>query len=264
MIDRLSKELEGIGLSEKESRVYLAALELGPSTAQTIAAKATVNRPTTYIAIESLVKKGLMSSITKGKKRFFVSEPPDKIFRMLDDEKKELEQKEDKVSKIMDDLKVLSLGSKDRPDVLFFEGIHGIERLREHFLNSKVKLIEEFFSVDEVYKRFPPSKDDHRHDPRLKNRINRVIYTSESGLVLPRFRDGNKKKERRSIPYDQYPFGGDIAICGDLVAIINSGPKPIGILIQHEIIASAFHQMFRLAWERAGQGMEIDEESTKK
>ena len=249
MFDRLSKELEGIGLSEKESRVYLAALELGPSTAQTIAAKATVNRPTTYIAIESLVKRGLMSSITKGKKRFFVSEPPDKIFSMLNDEKKELEEKESAVSKIIDDLKVLSLGSKDRPDVLFFEGIHGIERLRENFFKSKINLIEEFWSLDEVYKVFPPLKDDHRHDSRFQNKSIRSIYTSKSGVVLPRFVTDNKKKECRRIPYEQYPFDGDVAISGDFVGIVNYRPKLIGILIHHKIIANTFHQMFRLAWD---------------
>ncbi|MEY4744239.1 MAG: hypothetical protein RL272_184, partial [Candidatus Parcubacteria bacterium] len=72
MREDLAKELQKIGLSENEAKVYLAGLELGPSTAQMMAAKATVSRPTTYIMIESLIKRGLMSSFQKGKKRYFV------------------------------------------------------------------------------------------------------------------------------------------------------------------------------------------------
>ena len=43
----LDKELQKIGLSEKEAKVYLAALELGQASVQNIARKAEVNRATT-------------------------------------------------------------------------------------------------------------------------------------------------------------------------------------------------------------------------
>jgi len=88
MKEQLEKDLQQIGLSEKEAKVYLASLELGPSTAQTIAAKATVNRPTTYVMIESLIKRGLMSSFQKGKKRFFVAGKPTQLLYLLDAKKK--------------------------------------------------------------------------------------------------------------------------------------------------------------------------------
>lgn len=67
----LAKKLESLGLTEKEAAVYVAALELGASPAQKIAERAKVKRGTTYLAIESLTKRGLMSSVTKGKKVFF-------------------------------------------------------------------------------------------------------------------------------------------------------------------------------------------------
>lgn len=247
MSDRLSKELEGIGFSEKESKVYLAALEIGPSTAQTIAAKATVNRPTTYIAIESLVKRGLMSSITKGKKRFFVAESPEKIFSMFEDERRDLETREALVSNIMDDLMVLSSGSKDRPDVLFFEGVHGIERLKENVVKLKGKPVDEFVSLDLAHEAFPVSEKDHGK-LFFENDIGRSIYTSQSGIVLPRYAF-NKRVERRRVSYERYPFDGNIAICGDLVSIINYKPKLIGIQIHQENIAGVFRQMFQLVWD---------------
>ena len=68
-MDELKKELEHLGLSDKEARVYLAALEMGPSPVQDISHKAHVNRATTYVMIESLAARGLMSTFQKGKKR---------------------------------------------------------------------------------------------------------------------------------------------------------------------------------------------------
>ena len=66
----LKEQLEKIGLAEKEAKVFLASLELGSSAAQKIAKKAEINRATTYVIIEKLMKKGLMSSVEKGKRLF--------------------------------------------------------------------------------------------------------------------------------------------------------------------------------------------------
>ena len=62
MLDSLKK----IGLSENEAKVYLATLELGSSTAQQIAQKAELKRPTTYVQLETLMKRGLVTSFEKG------------------------------------------------------------------------------------------------------------------------------------------------------------------------------------------------------
>ena len=58
------KELQDLGLSEKEAKVYLTALEMGAETAQNIAKKANVNRATTYVQIDSLKAKGFDLVIT--------------------------------------------------------------------------------------------------------------------------------------------------------------------------------------------------------
>ena len=48
------KQLKSLGFSEKEARVYLALLELGPSTTTEIARKSKINRTTGYDILESL------------------------------------------------------------------------------------------------------------------------------------------------------------------------------------------------------------------
>ena len=77
--ENLIHELSHVGLSDKEAAVYLAAMELGPAVVQDIAKKAEVNRATTYVMIESLASRGMMSTFVKGKKRYFAAEPPERF-----------------------------------------------------------------------------------------------------------------------------------------------------------------------------------------
>ena len=80
------EELKKIGLSENETRVYLALLELGGSTAQEISKKAGVKRATTYVQLEALMKFGLVTSFEKAPERkngaqktFFRAEDPEHL-----------------------------------------------------------------------------------------------------------------------------------------------------------------------------------------
>src|SRR3990167_4868713 len=88
------KELQDIGLSEKESRVYLAALELGRATADQLAKQAKIKRPTTYVQLESLMKMGLMSTYEEDKKAYFAPESPELLRRLLHKQKENIESKE--------------------------------------------------------------------------------------------------------------------------------------------------------------------------
>ena len=70
-MESVQKQLEELGLSPNEVRSYLASLELGAATVLQIAAKAAIVRPTAHVAVGGLVKRGLMSSHTRGKKQYF-------------------------------------------------------------------------------------------------------------------------------------------------------------------------------------------------
>src|SRR3989338_3658806 len=97
-------QLISIGLSDNEAKVYMAILDLGQATVLEISAKAGVNRPTTYVQIESLKKMGLVSSQTKGKKQIFIAESPDQLEFVIEQEKKTVEQKKEELAKILPEL----------------------------------------------------------------------------------------------------------------------------------------------------------------
>lgn len=71
--------LKHIGLNEKEAQIYLSLLELGKATVLSVSKRSGIKRPTAYLVLESLVEKGFVSRIIKGKKTFFSSQNPKKL-----------------------------------------------------------------------------------------------------------------------------------------------------------------------------------------
>lgn len=80
----LTRRLEEIGLTEKEAKVYLTALRLGPANVLKLAAGAKLSRTSLYPVLESLRESGLMTTSISGMKRLFAAEPPSRLEAIID------------------------------------------------------------------------------------------------------------------------------------------------------------------------------------
>jgi len=87
---KITNLLGRIGLSEKESAVYLAALKLGETTVMAISKKSGVKRSTVYTIIDDLKRKGIMAETYKGLKRKFVAENPKNLQQIVNDNQERL------------------------------------------------------------------------------------------------------------------------------------------------------------------------------
>lgn len=241
------ENLKNIGFSDNEAKVYLAMLELGPATVIDIARKAEVNRPTTYVQIESLKQKGLASTQTKGKKHLYIAESPERLEFYLDSELKDVEQKKDELGKVLPDLEKLysSLGS--RPQVRFFEGKEGLKAIMDILLKSGVTEIVSISSLDSMLKVFPKHLEEYSPERVKKGIRSRFLYSYSGGPVL-RDSDERMLRESRFIPSNKMPFSSDITVFANNVSIISFEGKISGVLIEHPEIAKSFRQFFNFLW----------------
>ena len=122
-------ELRKLGLKEKEVQVYLAGLDLGPSSVQQIAKKARITRPTTYGIIKILEKKGLFIEAKQKKKRLFVAQSPERILGILRIQKREIEEKEREFIRIIAALEAKY--SKEKGEIKVYKGKEGLRALEE-------------------------------------------------------------------------------------------------------------------------------------
>lgn len=112
------KRLQQLGFSEKQVKVYLASLGIGPAPVQRIAEKAGVKRATTYVMIASLLEHGLMVCLESGKKVCYAARSPKQLVTLIETEKSRLTEKERLVSEVLPDLLSLHATSGERVELI--------------------------------------------------------------------------------------------------------------------------------------------------
>jgi len=246
----LARELQKLGLSDKEALVYLSSLALGPSPVQVISRKAEVNRATTYVMIEALLKKGLMSTFDKGKKTLYTAEKPERLHRIVHHERASVDEKESVIKRILPDLDAISDAAGERPKVSFYEGEEGLEAMRETIFDSKIETMEDVISYDDLSHLFDATHWK-RHNERMKNRKikGRVLFTSETGRKPTADHAGFW--EHRELPSKLFPMHGELTVYGDRVAMIALKGKLVGVIVESKEMAVMVRTLFELAWKQS-------------
>ncbi len=244
----LLKDLENIGLTEKEARVYLATLELAQSSVQDIAKKAVVNRTTTYVILDSLIKKGLASTYQKEKKIYYMAESPETLGSLFALQKKEIEEKQKYMQTLLPELRAIYNRQEDKPTVRFFEGKEGLRTMINEMMSCKDKVVRMIYSVDNLIHIFNQDEVFQARQIRIQKKINtKVLYTKKQG-ELQSTPDG----ERIKISEGEFPISADIALFDNKVRIASLGGKKLsGVIIQDEEIYKTLVSLFELAWEAA-------------
>jgi HTH-type transcriptional regulator, sugar sensing transcriptional regulator len=242
------QELQNLGLSEKEAKVYLASLEVGAETAQNLAKEAGINRATTYVQIESLKTKGLMSEFEKGKKTYYVAESPQRLTNLFSVFEKELDLRKSEIKKVLPALQGMFEGMGERPKVRFFEGEEGVAAIREDFLKTKDKLIEGFINLDQLFQ-FKVGDPEAYSARRVEKKIaSRLLYARKDGPS----KDINDPKKLRTAKYLgqlKFPLLADITLYENKIAIMTYRAKPIGIIIESKEITDTLRSIFYALWD---------------
>ncbi|MDB5238313.1 MAG: hypothetical protein JWM46_583 [Candidatus Kaiserbacteria bacterium] len=243
------KELQDIGLSEKEARVYFAALELGPTTAEKLSKHAKVNRSTTYVQIESLMKMGLMSTYEQDKKTFFAPESPELLARLISKQKNDIVSREQDLSVLLPTLLRQYEGGGERPIVRFFPGKEGVASARDEVLTTKDKKIFITLSYEHLAKIFSAKELDEYSDRR------KALGIHSKGIYLHKeyfTRAGlDSLTERKFLPPSVLPLTIDINIYDDKTAIFSLEGTLFAMIVQSTQIAASMKMIFEFLWERA-------------
>ncbi len=123
----MKEELKEFGLTENESITYLALVELGASTATPIKNKTGLHTSRVYEALNTLIKKGLVSYFIKNNVKHFQAQDPDVMFDILD-------AKREQLLKVMPQIKLLSDKKESDYSVSIYEGYKAFKQLFDHIL----------------------------------------------------------------------------------------------------------------------------------
>lgn len=251
----IEKKLAKLGFSDEEAKIYLTCLEVGSSPADRISEKSGLDRVNTYLTIDSLMNKGMMSSYNEENISYYLAENPDRVLERLREKQQEVNKKIKSFENFLPELVSIVNSKNNKPKVKFFEGKEGLMAVQNDFIETlnKGDTIYIFLPYDDFY------ASDLRKKVRsgTKIRVNKnikvkVIYTSKKGRQYEYEKKEKKHlKEIKFIEYKKYPIKGGLNIYGNNIFMIDYSGKPSGIVIQNKSIASMLTCLFRLAWDCA-------------
>jgi len=232
--------LHQVGLDAKESSVYLALLELGTATVHPIATKANIKRPTTYLILEQLTRKGLVSVIPREKKMMYTAESPEKIIQ-------DLTKKQELVKRFLPNMMALYNAKKDKPQVLLFEGREGIAQVYDKIFASQE--VDFFSTIRDVFKMFPemPNWLKDRVDKKHTKFREILTQTPDDLRYLTHIEQGEYYQSRLA-PKNFHEFLTDSAIFGNNVAFFSFEPQIFAVMISSKQISQSLRVLFELAW----------------
>jgi sugar-specific transcriptional regulator TrmB len=244
-------KLRKLGLTDYESKVYLALLELGEGSSGDIIKKAEIHTGKIYEILDSLKNKGLVSEIVKNNIRQYSATEPKRLFDYLNTKKEELKKTEEDISSIMPSLleKVKS-ASKKPIKVEVYTGFEGFKtaiskEISKYSKNTEVlvfgiqpklkydKKISDFFS----YKVYPERKRNKVLTRKIKD-ISTINQKSNSSYP-------------KKVRYLEYKSLTIVEVYKDLVLIELYMENPIILVIESEEVANSFRNQFEILWKMA-------------
>jgi sugar-specific transcriptional regulator TrmB len=243
------KYLQDIGLSDKEATVYLSLLSVENASVLDLAKKTKIKRPTVYVILDSLAKKGLVSETTIGKKTNYYAEPPERLETFVEKRKIALEESQKTLKDIIPQIKSISRDSGERPVVKYYEGREGIVSSAEETFRNEIGGDEPVYFIypkDILNEIFPESERQKYRQTRLDKKVkSKVMYTFEKGEYL-----SDETGDRIKIDGSKYPISCDISIYKDKVRISILNKKLSSIFIRSKDVADTLRSLFNLAFDQ--------------
>lgn len=243
------KQIEKLGLKEKEAKVYLALLELGPSPASIIAQKAKINRTTAYDILEVLVNYGIVSRVGEKTTKHFVAENPELLTSYLKKQSRSFLEKANEVSKLMPELQGLYNKSPSKPRVRFFEGKDGVIQIYEESLTSATEILS-WSNIDNLEAFSSEYLNDYYQRRANKKIFIKAIVNNTNLAHQYKKKDSELFREMRIVPKKLMDVTPETYIYDNKVAFMSLAEE-FGVIIESKEIAETQKKIFDLAWETA-------------
>ena len=239
--------LEEIGLTEGESKVYLALLNIGVSTIGKIIKEAQVSNSKIYDILDRLNKKGMIGVSIIDNVKHFEAKNPSLINELI------LKKEEDlvKLKGVIPKLQELYEYAEPIQEAEILQGVRGIKTFTEMILSKLNK--------DETIYIMGAPKEAHEslgayfqewHERRVKKGVKcKIIFNKEA-------EDRAETRRKTSLTEVRLMPSGIITpamidIGGDYVATILFGERPLCIIIKNKKISESYIKYFELLWKQA-------------
>lgn len=242
---RLESQLIQIGLSDKEAKVYLAALELGPTNIQELARKSDIKRSTVYEMVKNLQPMGLISEAIRGKRSVYIASEPETL-------KRNIIQKEKILKEILPELKTLNNTGFIKPKITYHEGKDGLRQIYNLALETKTKKVAWVSPIKSIMETVGEKFLEEHIEKRAKEKywVRSIQITDQQVNTYKYLNPATFDITFRMVKFS--PPGMDIqntiGIWDNKVAVISSRKEGFGFIIESEDYKNTMLALYELLW----------------
>src|SRR3989338_6427483 len=238
----IAEILEKIGINQKQAMVYMALLELGTASVEGVAKKAGTKRPTTYLILDELQKKGLATLVPRAKKILYMPESPDKILS-------DLNRKQELVKRFLPNLLAVYNEPKNKPQVLLYEGKEAIKDLYDKILLAKEVIF--FVTIRDFVTIYPDyEKKLVANTLAKKTKVLEILTQNPADLKFAENVTHTEYYQQRFVkPHEE--FLTDNCLFDGSVVFFSYQPHIFAVMIQSKTIYQSLRTLFELAWTQS-------------
>lgn len=246
--------LRELGLHKAEIGVYLACLETGSGEASRIARVSGLNRITTYEALKRLSKKGFVRIRAKkgSSVKYFTPIEYEELVEKLKMKREEFENSIKTAEKLKKEFQAQFAPVKEKPLVLFYEGVEGIKEVLNDSLKQQPEEIISFASAESLESGFDPKFLQNYWQKRVSLDIPSRGILPKTKKAQESFSNDRNKKELRNLKLispDIYKFKNEIDIYGNNIGITSHEKgNEHGVVIRSKSLADSMRAIFETLW----------------
>ncbi|MDQ1283768.1 MAG: HTH-type transcriptional regulator, sugar sensing transcriptional regulator [Patescibacteria group bacterium] len=234
----LFEALKHLGLNEKQAKVYVALLQMGSGSVPAISIKAGTKRPTTYLLLEELRMKGLVTLLPKKVKAIYTAQSPQRLLE-------EHEEKQEIIQQNLPELMAIYNSQKEKPKVVYYQGEENVAKLWDEIFKEKEILF--YGSIGRI-------------TPGVLRQVNKYLNVVKKEKVLIReilqgdeksieFAKTNASENHQfKIAPNERMLPTDNVIFGNKVGIISYKDTPMAVVIESGDVVATYRSMFEMVW----------------
>jgi len=241
----MEKIFRELGFTERETKVYLALLDLGETKMGPLAAKTRLQPSKIYQTLEKLIDRGLVTFVLKSKIKYFQAQDPKEILNIL-------KEKERAFSEVLTDLQQRKKFSQERQVAKVYEGYKGIKSMYNSLidsLNSKsyyyVFAFRSEYQDSSLASRFLKDVHIRLNQKRVDDRI--VGHRAVKKKIVDNYGNINHIKLR----FTNHNFPTGLVIVDDRIINLVWGDRPTAVEIISSQIARQYKEFFLEMWKEA-------------
>lgn len=243
-----TKLLQDIGLTEGETKVYLALLRLGLTKTGPLSREAEVSSSKVYKILDRLEKKGLVGHVIKSKTKHFKAMEPKRILDYMNEKEKQLTKKKEQIKQLIPQLEQ---NIKQKPTGTVYYGFKAITNLYKNILDE-LKAGETYYVLSAGYgigAKGVRAFFQNYHTQRMKKKIKVKMlanYETKGNLVI----STTKLSEIKYLP-EYFVTNMTIVFYKNKAFIFFLTKDPVSFLFESEEAVKNFKIYFDTLWKIA-------------